>query len=316
MYTSSLRPLRYLQLIVAHGSFRAAGLAAGISQPAISQAMQKLEREWRIPLFEKQGRRKLPTAQALRALEQLAKIGNALESLAAQPVNETMTSALVTSTSTSTSTSASTLTVGMAPAAALLYGPVIEKVWRSHHPEGRLQVMNNDATEMLAALDRSEVDLVIAPQPLSHRLTGLVTQPLHAASPVLCARAGHPLTRASSLKQLASAGWAVERDDGAGATVIQEALRARRLTPPCIRVACSDYSALFDLVARSDLLCVVPHPVLLPYDDPPRVVPLRIQDPLPQYDVSVSWQVLPRKNVAAAVLAIIRALTALPSHAH
>ena len=316
MYTTSLRPLRYLQLVVAHGSFRAAGLAAGISQPAISQAMQKLEREWRIPLFEKRGRRKLPTAQALRALEQLAKIGNALESLAAQPVNEAMTSELGASTSVSMATSASTLKVGMAPAAALLYGSLIEKVWRSHHPEGSLQVINNDAADMLAALDRSEVDLVIAPQALGHRPAGLVTQPLHTASPVLCARAGHPLTRASSLKQLSSAGWAVERGDGAGAAVIQDALRGRRLSPPRIRVACSDYSALFDFVARSDLLCVVPHPVLLPYDDPPRVVPLPIQDPLPHYDVSVSWQVLPRKNVAAAVLAIIRALTSLPAHAH
>jgi DNA-binding transcriptional LysR family regulator len=308
MYTTSLRPLRYLQLVVAHGSFRAAGLAAGISQPAISQAMKKLEQEWRIPLFEKQGRRKRPTAQALRALEQLAEIGNALESLAAEPVDEATTAALLSSTSTST------LTVGMAPAAALLYGPVIERVWRSHHPEGRLQVVNSNAADMLAALDRSELDLVIAPQSSGRRSTSCITQPLHVATPVLCARVGHPLTHATSLEQLAPATWAVECDEGAGATVIHEALHARRLRPPRIRVECSDYPALFDLVARSDLLCVVPHPVLLPYDNPPQILPLRIEDPLPLYDVSLSWQVLPRPKVAAAVMAIIRVLTALPSH--
>ncbi|WP_420227230.1 LysR family transcriptional regulator [Pigmentiphaga litoralis] len=310
MYTASLRPLRYLQLVVAHGSFRAAGLAAGISQPAISQAMQRLEREWCIPLFEKEGRRKRPTAQALRVLDRLAEIGNALESLATQPADDCAERATATAPSTST------LTVGMAPAAAALYGPVIEEIWRSHHPEGKLQVINSHSEDMLAALDRSEIDLVIAPQSSSRPSAGRATQSLHAATPVLCARAGHPLTRATSLAQVVGAGWAVESDDGAGATVIREALRARRLPLPGVRVECSDYPALFDVVARSDLLCVVPHPVLLPCDDPPRIVPLRIQDPLPHYDVSVSWQVLPRRKVAAAVMAIIRVLTALPSHMH
>jgi len=310
MYTASLRPLRYLQLVVAHGSFRAAGLAAGISQPAISQAMKRLEREWCMPLFEKEGRRKRPTAQALRVLNRLAEIGNALESLATEPVDDSAIRALATAPSTST------LTVGMAPAAALLYGPVIEEVWRSHHPDGRLQVVNSHSEGMLAALDRAEIDLVIAPQSVGRPSAGRVTQSLHTAKPVLCARAGHPLTRATSLEQIVAAGWAVESDDGAGATVIREALRARRLALPRIRVECSDYPALFDVVARSDLLCVVPHPVLLPCDDPPRLVPLRIQDPLPDYDVSVSWQALPRHRVAAAVMAIVRALTALPSHLH
>src|SRR5690554_6687927 len=55
-----LRQLRYLRLILEHGSFAAAARAAGISQSAISQAMQALEREWGFTLFERHGRRKPP----------------------------------------------------------------------------------------------------------------------------------------------------------------------------------------------------------------------------------------------------------------
>ena len=50
-----LKQLTYLRLVVEHGGFAAAARAAGVSQPAITLAMQALEREWGVPLFEKAG---------------------------------------------------------------------------------------------------------------------------------------------------------------------------------------------------------------------------------------------------------------------
>ena len=74
-----LKKLWYLQHIISTGSFAAAARETGVSQPAITQAMQTLENEWGIPLFEKLGRQKLPTRAALAIAQQAADLHGQLE---------------------------------------------------------------------------------------------------------------------------------------------------------------------------------------------------------------------------------------------
>ncbi|RYF64513.1 MAG: LysR family transcriptional regulator, partial [Comamonadaceae bacterium] len=50
-----LRYLHYLRLVVEHGSFAAAALAGGVTQPAISHGIRQLQRSFDVPLFERQG---------------------------------------------------------------------------------------------------------------------------------------------------------------------------------------------------------------------------------------------------------------------
>ncbi|WP_298234357.1 LysR family transcriptional regulator, partial [uncultured Azohydromonas sp.] len=69
-----LKHLQYLELVVQHGSQSAAARAAGVSQSAIAQAMQALERHWGCVLFERAGRRKRPTPAALEAARRAAEL--------------------------------------------------------------------------------------------------------------------------------------------------------------------------------------------------------------------------------------------------
>lgn len=279
-----LRRLSYLQLVIAHGSFAAAARAAGITQPAITQAMQLLERECGAALFRKSGRRKLPTPAALRMAQRAAEIQGRLDEMA---------HADVPAPDWPAGEFAATLRVSLAPTAGLLFGPAIERTWRAQQPDGLLRIVGGHAPDMLAALQRGELDLVLTPRPRHHHAQGLKRQALFTSTPTICARVGHPLADAASLRDIAQARWAAAGRVGTAGNTIEEALSVRRLPPARLVVLCADYVTLLNLVAHSDLLCVIPHPALLRAIAKPGVAPLCVREGLPRYEVCVFWRAAP-----------------------
>jgi LysR family transcriptional regulator of abg operon len=292
-----LQHLRYLQLVVERGSFAAAAEAAGVSQPAITMAMQSLEQAWGAVLFEKVGRQKVPTSAAVRAVQHAGELLGRLERLpriATAPQPWTL------------GREAAVLKVGMAPAAALLYAPAVESAWRQHEPDGLLQIMGTSASEMLAALQDKELDLVIAPLPRRFPAAGLKRLTLHTSIPTIYARQRHPLAAAQSLGEIAGAGWGVAGRAGTAGNVIEEAHLVHRLPPPRILIQCADYPTLLNLVTETDLLCVVPHPALQPQEavrDAFAVV--RIREGLPLYEVCLFWSSSKQPRSAKVIDSIV-----------
>lgn len=295
-----LRRLHYLQLIIESGSFALAAKAADISQPAMSMAMQTLEAACRVPLFEKVGRQKVPTAAALQIAQRASLIAGQLDQIQHASTHADAWAPRLDMPQ---------LRAGMAPAAALLYAPTIEQQWRQHEPEGLLQIVGGSAPELLSALQAGQLDLVIAPRPRRFRTGGLKRLALHTSNPIVHARRGHPLARARSLDDILPAAWAVAGNAGTAGNVIEEAHRVRRLPAPRVLVQCADYATLLNLVAHSDLLCVVPHAALVMRAHELGIVPLRLREGLPQYEVCLFWR--PAATAASkALTAIVAALTA------
>lgn len=297
-----LQWLRYLQLVITKGSFSEAAREAGVSQPAITLAMQKLERHWGITLFEKAGRQKVPTRAALLAAHRAAEMQDQLEGLTRETTD---------AFAWAMEQGGARLKAGMAPAAALLYGPTIEQAWRAWEPEGLLQIVAGSAAEQLAALQSHELDLVIAPRPRRYRAASIKRHPLHLSTPTVYARKGHPLSDATSLQDIALAGWAVAGRAGTAGNVIEEAHRVRGLPAPRILLQCGDYPTLLNFVAHSDLLCVVPHPVLAPVQEVQALTTLRIQEGLPRYEVCLFWPPVKQQHNGKAIAAVVKALKEL-----
>ena len=276
-----LQHLRYLQLVVEKGSFASAAEAAGVSQPAITMAMRSLEHEWGTVLFEKAGRQKVPTRAAVQAAQLAGDLFGRLERLpkvAADPQPWRL------------GREAAVLRVGMAPAAALLYATAVESAWRLREPDGLLQVVGGNASEMLAALHAKELDLVVAPLPRRFPSAQTKRVTLHTSTPKIYARQGHPLADARSLRDIAGAGWGVAGRTGTAGNVIEEAHRVHRLPPPRILVQCGDYPTLLNLVARTELLCVVPHPALRPPEAARESFDVvQVREGLPLYEVCLFW---------------------------
>jgi DNA-binding transcriptional LysR family regulator len=208
-----------------------------------------------------------------------------------------------------------TLRVGVTPSAALVCGPALHVSWCQGHPRRRLDMSSADEGRMLASLQGGELDLVISPRPRGYHATGLACQPLYQLTPLAYARRGHPLVKAQSLVQLQAASWAIVGPSVSGPVdVLQEALAVRGMKPAAVAASCPDYASLLHLMTHSDLLGVLPHPALL--DSAPRgqVVPLRLREALPRYEMHLFTPIRSRR-VLRPVFARLQQQAALISEA-
>ena len=77
--------LRYLELILEHGTFVAAARQAGVSQPAVSKAITELQRTLGVRLFERSGHRFVPNVQAYRVVHAATRFQAELDALRETP---------------------------------------------------------------------------------------------------------------------------------------------------------------------------------------------------------------------------------------
>ena len=89
----NLRHLRALEAIAEHGNISGAARAAGLSQPALTQGLAKLEVQFGAALFERHPQGMQPTATGKRilarigrAMDRFARAVRAVEALGDEPV--------------------------------------------------------------------------------------------------------------------------------------------------------------------------------------------------------------------------------------
>lgn len=291
-----LRYLDYLRLVIDHGSFAAAARAGGVTQPAISHGLARLQRHFTSPLFERSGRRRVPTATALRAALQGQELVERIGHEAAPRAQATRRKAW---------------RVGVTPSAALVCGPALYQACRAGASDRRLELCSADEGRMLAQLQGGELDLVVAPRPRGHQGTGLHSQRLYEITPLVYARRQHPLARARTMEQLHSADWGIVGPSVSGPVdVLQEAHAVRRMRPPRVAVSCPDYPSLLLLVRHTDLLCVLPHPALLGDPADSRIVALPLREALPRYEMQVFMRARPGRSLGAVVDTLLEQLHA------
>lgn len=162
-------------------------------------------------------------------------------------------------------------------------------------------------------------DLVHVRERDSVLATGLACQPLYQLTPLAYARRAHPLVKAQSLAQLQAASWVIVGPSVSGPVdVLHEAFAVRRMRPPRVGASCPDYASLLHLMTHSDLLGVLPHPALLDGAPKGQVVPLRLREALPRYEMHLFPPIRSRR-VLVPVLARLKQQAAfiseVPGHA-
>lgn len=295
--TLEWRQLELLRCVVDSGGFARAAHVAGVSQPAISQAMQRLAQKVGEPLFERQGRRQIPTAKAVELAHAMQAADDSFRRLSGADAVGGM------------GANGATVRVGLSPAAGLLYGPLLANALTGTGRRNSLSIVTGSAPQMLGALMRKELDLVIAPRPRGLNRADLMERLMYVSQPVIYCREGHPLAAATSLRAVARAQWVVAGQTDTPGNMIEEAFRVRRWAPPRIAVHCADYAILAQVVASSNLLGALPHPRLVPNSLSPGLVPIQVDERLPHYEVCLFSPRQITKN-SAAIRKLIAALTA------
>lgn len=202
----SLRDLALVQAVHRHGSFNSAARAMHISASGLSHQVQKVEQALGAPLFERGGRRVVPTAGGQRLLELIDTV-----LVAAEHLQQAARSGAVAF--------GGELRLGVPASLGPYLLPHLIEPFPTHFPGARLGLSEGKPRGLLRRLHEGELDAVLAPPaPVA---SGLAMRALFFEPWELMLRADHPLAgrRTIALDQLdatAATQMAESHPDGSG----------------------------------------------------------------------------------------------------
>ena len=268
-----LTQIRDFLAVVDTGSIRAAARSLGLSQPALTKSIRKLEEELGGVLVTRSvrgaqlteigraflARARSVTADLRRAREEVAQLRGARSG---------------------------SLTVGAAPGPALgLLPNALARLRRRWH-EASICVTDVSPSEVMPALREGRLDVALSVRigPLALPAPDFLVEPLYLNEARIVARPGHPLAAARSLVELAQAEW-VRTGGTDNTSSLPAAFRAAGIEPPRYRIECRSFFALAEIIAQSDLLAVVPWQLAARETAGGRVVELPLADALPAREI-------------------------------
>ena len=234
-----LTTLEALVLVEAHGSLRAVAQRMGVTQPALTAAIQQLEQELQAPLLvrSKQGvtftgfgqaflrHAKQMVSQSRRATEEIAQMRGLWQG---------------------------TVNLAVSPAIGLGMLPRAIRQFSQQHPQVRVHCRDGLYPGIAPLLRDGTIDFALTPV---HRVdldTDLVAEPLYASEILIIAPRAHPLGQATSLAQLRDCEWVLSSPSRGPGAVIEEAFERAGLGEPRVRMMCESFLALPGLIAASE----------------------------------------------------------------
>lgn len=178
-----LDQLRYLLQVAESGTFTRAAERLGITQPALSRSIQKLEAELGQPVFERRGRSVALTdaGQLLQArAQQMLSILND-------------TKAEITDDGTS-----GRIRVGAIPTIAPYFLPNVLKSFAAKYPDATITVRESTTENLLKNCSQGDIDLAVLALPIHAKhldIEELFDEELHLVLPK-----GHPLADKSTIR--------------------------------------------------------------------------------------------------------------------
>jgi LysR family hydrogen peroxide-inducible transcriptional activator len=174
----SLRDLALVQAVHRQGSFNSAARAMHISPSGLSHQVQKVEHALGAPLFERGGRRVVPTAGGQRLLQQIDAM-----LLSAEHLQQLAHAGEVAF--------GGTLRLGVLASLGPYLLPHLIAPFPQHFPGARLAISEGKPRGLLRRLQEGELDAVLAPPTAT--LSGVASWPLFFEPWELMLRADHPL---------------------------------------------------------------------------------------------------------------------------
>ena len=237
-----LRDIEYFAVVAEHGHLGRAAESLGLSQPALSKSLRRLERALDVKLVKRAGRGIQLTAEGAalqtRALELKLSLANV-----AREISDMGQGRL------------GLLSVGTGPAVAEELLPGVATVLLSDAPRLKLKVIVSDNDVMLPALRSGELDVVVNYLPRAI-WEGLVQERLYDDEFVVCAGAHHPLASRErvTFSDLSGQRWVLSEPNLHSQIWLERAFEARGLPPPRVAFETRSIRLRLQAVSSSDLL--------------------------------------------------------------
>jgi DNA-binding transcriptional LysR family regulator len=168
---------------------------------------------------------------------------------------------------------------------------------------------------VLPALRDGSLDLALTVRMCSHAElpTDCRADLQYLNDAVIIARHDHPLGGAQRLGALAGAEW-VRTGTPDNTSALPEAFRAAGLPPPRYPVDCASFLAVPELVARSDLLAVVPWQNAAREERAGRIRRVAVREVMPAREISLFRRAdVPPTPIARECAEILRVLARRPA---
>lgn len=241
-----IQDFEYLLAVAEHASIGRAADALGLSQPALTKAIRRLEVDAGLPLFVRNAKGMLPTEAGRAFLQRGRQIWLAYED-GRREMQHMRDGQL------------GRLRVGFSPSVAgeLLVGAIRQLV--KERPAARLQLRERLVSGLVELLLAGELDLILAPATEATRREGLDFQPLYADQLRVISDAGHRLRRGRSLSlaDVAQEEWVLPGKDVYVRQWIDGEYARRGVEGPVVRVEAEfGQVSMWPLVQGSQLLSI------------------------------------------------------------
>lgn len=146
-----IEQLRYFLKVAELGNFTKAGIEIGLSQPALSRSIAKLEQELGQPIFERQTRKVSLTDAGSLLQKQALKIISLVENTKAEITDDGKTG---------------TIRLASIPTVAPYFLPHVIRPFVQNFPDASLEIQEDTTENILRMLNDGVVDLAVAALPI------------------------------------------------------------------------------------------------------------------------------------------------------
>ncbi len=211
--------IRDFLAVVECSGMRAAARKLGIAQPTLSKSVRELEAELHVQLLGRSSRGVVLTP-AGRAFHARAQVAAAELHKAGEEAAQ------------SGGSGEGTVTFSMGPVGIIAVLPEAMVRFRRQFPRARVRVVEGHGHLMQSGVRVETLDFAFGQKSSNPLDASIWFRPLFRGTLAICARKGHPLIRARSLADLASADWLANGISWAPGDGVERMFRSAGLEPP------------------------------------------------------------------------------------
>ncbi|KGT89895.1 LysR family transcriptional regulator [Enterobacter cancerogenus] len=275
-----LHQLRAFVDVARQGSIRAASRLSGLSQPALTKAIQELELALGARLFERRQQGVTLTdigdnffRHASLVLEELR--------VAQEDIQQRLGLA------------GGRVNIGVGGSIARTIMPQVITQFHREYPLVKVRIVEGQLVSMVHELRQGALDFTINTYDQHHLDQELIFERLMERDYQVVMRKGHPMAHARSLNELQHCDWTMPTPQGSYYRLLHDLFGERGMAPKIV-VTCETFMACTSLVAKSDFVSIISRDVI---EDPThggQLIALDLDDPLPK----ATFYLIQRKDTA------------------
>jgi len=275
-----LHQLRAFVDVARQGSIRAASRLSGLSQPALTKAIQELELTLGARLFERRQQGVTLTDIGDNFFQHASLVLEELR-VAQEDIQQRLGLA------------GGRVNIGVGGSIARTIMPHVITQFHREYPLVKVRIVEGQLVSMVQELRQGELDFTINTYEKNHLDQELIFERLMERDYQVVMRKGHPMAHARSLAELQHCDWTMPTPQGSYYRLLHDLFGERGMAPQIV-VTCETFMACTSLVAQSDFVSIISRDVI---EDPThggQLISLELDDPLPK----ATFYLIQRKDAA------------------